>query len=179
MKIFKTLLFSFISLFLLQSCQSDSLQKFFVDSQNNENFMSVDIPASLLGLTENMDLNEEEMKTLKSVKKINLLMLESSDETKDFFSSQKDRLNAILKKDSFTEILKFRTKGMDVKIFFTGKEDAIDELIIFGYNDETGMGVARVLGKEMNLNDIMTLSNKVDIDTSALPFGDFESLIGI
>lgn len=41
------------------------------------------------------------------------------------------------------------------------------------------MGVARVLGKEMNLNDIMTLSNKVDIDTSALPFGDFESLIGI
>ncbi len=179
MKIFKTLVFSLIAFFVLQSCQSDSLQKFFVDSQNNENFMSVDIPTSLLGLTENMDLNEEEIKTLKSVKKINLLMLESSDETKEFFSSQKDRLNTILKNDSFTEILKFRTKGMDVKIYFTGEEDAIDELIIFGYNNDTGMGVARVLGKEMNLNDIMNLSSKVDIDPSVLPFGDFESLIGI
>ncbi len=166
-------------MFFLQSCQSDSLQKFFVDSQNNDNFISVDIPASLLGLTENLDLNEEELKTLKSVKKINLLMLESSEGTKDFFMSQKDRLNTILKGNSFTEILKFRTQGMDVKIFFTGKEDAINELIVFGYNDETGMGVARVLGKEMNLNDIMNLSSKVDIDPSALPFGDFESLIGI
>jgi hypothetical protein len=41
------------------------------------------------------------------------------------------------------------------------------------------MGVARVLGKKMNLNDIMNLSNKIDIDPKDLPFGDFESLMGI
>jgi hypothetical protein len=179
MKTLKTLFFSLITILLLQSCQTDSLQKFFVDSQNDDNFMSIDIPTSLLGISSDMNLSEEELITLKSVKKINMLMLEASQYNQEFYSTQKERLNTILKSDSFTEILKFRTKGMDIKIYFTGQEDAIDELIVFGYNDDNGMGVARVLGKKMNLNDIMNLSNKIDIDPKDLPFGDFESLMGI
>jgi hypothetical protein len=97
MKTLKTLFFSLITILLLQSCQTDSLQKFFVDSQNDDNFMSIDIPTSLLGISSDMNLSEEELITLKSVKKINMLMLEASQYNQEFYSTQKERLNTILK----------------------------------------------------------------------------------
>ena len=62
-------------------------------------------------------------------------------------------------------------------LYFTGEDDAIDELIVYGYDDSKGLGVARVLGEDMNPAEIMEMMKslkKEDIDASGL-----EGLIGI
>ena len=47
-------------------------------------------------------------------------------------------------------------------LYFTGEEDAIDEIVAFGYDSERGMGVARILGKDMNPQKIMELIKSMD-----------------
>ena len=68
-----------------------------------------------------------------------------------------------------------KTKGMNVKIYYTGDTDSIDEVIAFGYNKEAGVGVARLLGENMNLAKVIEMMNSINIDGDNIEksFGSF------
>ena len=61
-----------------------------------------------------------------------------------------------------------KAKGMNVKVYYTGDTDAIDEVIAFGYNKEAGVGVARLLGENMNPAKIIEMMNSVNMDEGGL-----------
>tara|TARA_R110002049_G_scaffold107938_7_gene255807 strand:- start:2814 stop:3035 length:222 start_codon:yes stop_codon:yes gene_type:complete len=63
-----------------------------------------------------------------------------------------------------------KAKGMNVKIYYSGDTDSVDEIIAFGYGAEQGVGIARLLGENMNPSKIMeTLSSmNFDEDSSSL-----------
>ena len=120
-----------LTVVLFFSCNGkQSLQEYYVDNQDNENFLSLDLPSSLLMVNDNM--TKEQQETLSTVKKVNVLAFPKKEENTVAFEEEKSKINSILKDDKFHVLMKFNQNGMNAKVLYLGEEDAIDEIIIYG-----------------------------------------------
>lgn len=156
------ILFSVAFLAVLGSCNNEkSLQKYYVENQEDTDFLAVDVPTSMF--TNSSSLEAEEKATLESIKKINVLALKKEDNPVKF-EEEKIKLDEIFKDEKYQLLMKYGGGNRKAALYFTGEEDAIDELIVYGYDDEQGLGVARVLGKDMNPENIMKLMRSFDQD---------------
>jgi plasmid maintenance system killer protein len=163
------------------SCANEpSLQEYYVENQQDNKFIAVDVPTSMFTNAEALDENQRA--TLKSVKKINLLALPVK-ENKEDYEAEKTELASILKNEKYQLLMKYGSNNRKAEIYFTGDEDAIDEIIVYGYDDAKGVGVARVLGEDMNpqkLMELMKSLQKGDVDVEGLKgiTGMFNAEIG-
>ncbi|APU69696.1 DUF4252 domain-containing protein [Christiangramia flava] len=167
-----TVLFSILA---ITACQNDkSIQKYYVDNQEDADFMALDVPTSMFANLDAMDAEKRE--TMESIKKINVLALRA-DQHPEKFKKEKAKLDEIFTDEKYQLLMKYGGGTRKAALYFTGEDDAIDELIVYGYDDSKGLGVARVLGEDMNPAGIMEMMKslkKEDIDASGL-----EGLIGI
>jgi len=151
------------------SCASEpSLQEYYVENQQDNKFIAVDVPTSMFTNAEQLDETQKE--TLETVKKINVLALAVKD-NKEEYEAEKVKLADILKNEKYQLLMKYGSNNRKAEVYFTGEEDAIDEIIVYGYDDTKGVGVARVLGEDMNpqkLMEFMKSLNKGDIDIAGL-----------
>ena len=159
MRIIKTLSFIAVSLLILACNNEKTLQQYYVENQEDSKFISLDIPTSLFAKSDNLE--PEQRKTLESVRKINVLAYPLNGEN-DSFDAEKAELEEILSNDEYQLLMKFGSNDRKAALYFTGEEDAIDEIVAFGYDRERGMGVARILGKDMNPQKIMELIKSLD-----------------
>jgi hypothetical protein len=153
----------FVILFalILSACSStQSLQEYYVDNTENPNFLFFDVPASILNLEE-ANLTETQRTALSSLKKLNILAFKKTTENSAEYKIEKTNIKAILDRDEYTELMKMNTEFGRATIKYLGAEDAIDEVIIFGDNQETGFALVRVLGKNMNPANFMQLMQAV------------------
>ena len=73
-------LFTLIIAILFISCNNKpSLQKYYVDNQENKSFIAIDIPTSALNIDENT-LTEKQKEAYNSIGKLNLLGFNKTDE---------------------------------------------------------------------------------------------------
>lgn len=141
---------------LMVSCNSNqSLQEYYVDNQDNKDFVAVDVPTSLFANSES--LNEEQKKTLETVKKVNVIAIPNKPENQKKISTEKSNVSNILKDEKYQLLMKYGGSTTNLEVYYTGDEEAVDEIIVYGYDDEKGMGIARVLGDNMNPSDILNL----------------------
>lgn len=148
-------------LVLASACSStQSLQEYYVDSSQNPNFLSFDIPASVLNL-EKVDLPEAQQTAIESLRKLNILAFRKTSENAAEYKIEKTNVKAILKNDKFIELMKMNTPYGKATIKYLGDEDAIDEVIIYGDSDDKGFAVIRVLGNDMNPANIMQLMQAI------------------
>ncbi|MDN3593881.1 DUF4252 domain-containing protein [Zunongwangia endophytica] len=161
MKIIKTISFIAISLLMLACNNEKTLQKYYVENQEDSKFIAIDIPTSLFAKADNLD--QDQRATLESVRKINVLAYPLNDEN-DTFDTEKTELEEILSNDQYQLLMKYGSNERKGALYFTGEEDAIDEIVAFGYDNERGMGVARILGKDMNPQKIIDLVNSLDAE---------------
>tara|TARA_B100000678_G_scaffold93314_2_gene77932 strand:- start:326 stop:952 length:627 start_codon:yes stop_codon:yes gene_type:complete len=159
MRIIKTISFIAVCLLILACNNEKTLQQYYVENQEDSKFISLDIPTSLFAKSDNLE--PEQRKTLESVRKINVLAYPLNDEN-DSFDAEKAELEEILSNDEYQLLMKFGSNDRKAALYFTGEEDAIDEIVAFGYDRERGMGVARILGKDMNPQKIMELIKSLD-----------------
>jgi len=137
-------------IFTLSACSStQSLQEYYVDNADNPNFLSVDLPVSLLNM-EKTDLTEDQREALASLKKLNILAFKITKDNHIEFQKEKANITAILKNGKFTELMKMNTKYGKASVRYLGDDDAIDEVIIYGDSEDKGFMLVRVLGKNMN-----------------------------
>ena len=81
------------------------------------------------------------------------------------YEVEKKTLSTILKNSkSYKNLMRMDVKGMKMSVYCNGDSDAIDEVIAFGYSKEVGVGVARILGKNMNPAKIMQMVEYLKID---------------
>ena len=73
--------------------------------------------------------------------------------------------------------MRFNQKGMKVSMYYSGKEDAIDEVIMFGYGSKQGVGVARILGDGMNPAKIVQMMGDLKLDASGVNLDQFKFLM--
>jgi len=168
MKLFKTLFALSIATLLLSCNNEQSLQEYYVENQEDTDFLALDIPTSMF--TNSVSLEQEEKETLESIKKINVLALKQ-DGKQQKFDEEKVKLDEIFKNEKYQLLMKYGGGTRKAELYFTGDDDAIDELIVYGYDDEQGLGVARVLGENMNPQKIMELMKSLDgdnIDVSSI-----------
>ena len=146
---------------LLGSCASQqSLQEYYVDNQENPNFISLDIPASILKMDE-VDLTDSQKEAVSSLKKFNLLAFKKTAENIADYKLEKAKVKEILKNDDFVELMKINSQYGKGVVKYLGDENAIDEVIIYGASDEQGFALVRVLGKNMNPAHIVQLMQAI------------------
>lgn len=156
---------------VLNSCNSEtSLQEYYVQNQQDNQFMALDVPSSLL-TGDNSDLTAEQKATLKTINKVNFLAFPLKEDNKEVFEAEKEKITKILSDEKYQTLMMFGKGTTKGKIMFLGEDDAIDEFIIFGSDEEKGFGVARVTGNNMKPEDLIKLfksAEKGDLDIAGL-----------
>ncbi|WP_111707788.1 DUF4252 domain-containing protein [Lutibacter citreus] len=161
---FKILSIVFIGAVIVISCDSNpSLQKYYVDSKENNEFISVDVPASILQL-KNKNVSDDVKNTLETIKKVNFLALQLTDSNKELYDKEKLKVKAILKNPKYKQLMRLNMGKGSVSVNYLGEEEAIDEVVIFGSDNNKGFAVVRVIGEKMNPNDIMKIAQEIELD---------------
>ncbi len=149
----------FLTVFIvsLVSCDNEtSLQEYYVENQNNKQFLSLDIPTSLL-TGDQVNLTAEQRATLETIRKVNLLGFPMNEKNRESYEEEKSKITGILKNEKYKPLIKYGADNRNAELYYLGEEDAIDELIVFGADEEKGFGVARVLGEDMKPEDLIRL----------------------
>ncbi len=139
-----------LMLLVLSSCSStQSLQEYYVDNSENPNFISFDVSTSILNL-DKADLSATQKEAFEALNKLNILAFKKTNENIVEYKAEKTKINAILKNEKYTQLMKMNTSYGKATIKYLGDEDAIDEVIIYGDSKDKGFALIRVLGDNMN-----------------------------
>ncbi|SHN07873.1 DUF4252 domain-containing protein [Polaribacter sp. KT 15] len=177
MKKLTTILSLLFVLVFASSCKNDkSLQSYLVDTSGKEDFYTGDLPVSSL-LTANSDVSDDVKETMKSIKKINVAFLPKTADNSVAYETEKGKLKKIFtNNDTYKNLMSMKTKGMNVKVYYSGDTNSIDEVIAFGYGKEAGVGVARLLGENMNPSKIIDMLNSVNVDGDSTSLKQFSKM---
>ena len=146
---------------LITGCNStQSLQEYYIDNSENPNFISLDVPTSILSLEES-SLDESQLKAYQSLRKLNLLAFKKTETNEAEYSTEKAKVSAILKDKDYKELMKLNSEYGRGVIKYLGEDDAIDEVVIYGSSDDKGFALIRVLGDDMNPAHIMQLMKAI------------------
>ena len=123
---------------LLMSCDNNpSLQEYYVDNQGDKEFVAVDVPTSLFANTER--LTEDQKKTLETVKKVNILAIPKKKENQTKIEAEKVKISNILKDGKYQLRMKDGGGNSKVVVYYTGSEEDVDEIIVYGEDEMKGM----------------------------------------
>ena len=151
--------------------QGPSLQSYIVDNQETNNFTAIDLPTSVVSFDESK-LTEDQKQAYRSVKRLNFLGYRMQDGNEAEYKTELQKVKSILNNDKYKELMRMgnNEKGK-VLIKYLGTETKIDELIVFGNANDQGFGILRVLGKDMQPENMIKLVNAMqnaDIDEDQL-----------
>jgi hypothetical protein len=165
MKKIATLLSLVLFVLFASSCKKEqSLQSYLVDASGKENFYTGDIPVSSI-LAAKADVSEDIKKMIKSIKKINFVFLPKTADNIAAYEVEKGKLKNIFSNNkAYKSLMSMKVKGMNVNVYYAGNTAAVNEVIAFGYGDTAGVGVARLLGENMNPAKIIKTLSSMDFD---------------
>ena len=145
-----------LSLFLV-SCNSEpTLQKYFVENTENKNFIALDVSPNVLNV-DKTKLSIAQSDALKSFDKMNVLAFKLNDKNKAEFEIERAKVNLILKDKKYQQLMKFGSGKEGASVSFVGTDEHIEEFVFFANKKENGFAVVRILGKDMNPTNIMTM----------------------
>jgi len=175
MKKITTLIVAFVVALSFTSCTEDSLQGYLVESQEKAGFITFDVPASILQLKSD-DVSDQTKATLKTLKKINIVALPSNAENAEAVKAEKTALDKIFKGTAYKSLMRFNHEDIKIQLYYTGDSDAIDEVVAYAYAASKGVGVARILGDNMNPSDIMKMMSEVNFNAKGVDFNKLSAL---
>lgn len=151
--IFTTVLFSL----LLMSCSNEpSIQKYFVENSGKKDFIALDVSPSIINIDQSK-LTPDQQTALNSFEKMNVLIFKSNGKNDAQYQSETQKLGDILKDETYQELMKIGSGKDGASVSFVGDENDIDEFIFFAKNKDNGFAVVRILGNDMNPNNIMNM----------------------
>jgi Domain of unknown function (DUF4252) len=159
-----------ITLLLAIACTNDSdLQNYFVNHQDDANFVAIDIPSSILGDTD--EVSDDVKEAIHSFKKLNILALKKNESNKEVYEKERSNIKKILAKKQYRDLMRFKDGKNMVIIKYLGTETSVNQIIFFGYANDKGLMLVRVLGDKMDVNKalkLVTLARSGKIDTSKI-----------
>ncbi|WP_100614824.1 DUF4252 domain-containing protein [Confluentibacter citreus] len=165
----KFLLVTIFAAFSLVGCNNGlSMQRYFVEHQEANNFLAQDVPITMLNIDESK-LTAEQRDAYKSIKRLNFLGYKIDSTNVNAFHSELDKVKTILKDKKYNELIDFSYQGSKIAVKYVGDDYEADEFIIFGSSKDMGFGVVRILGDDMSPEKIMTLGQLFEnsnVDTS-------------
>jgi hypothetical protein len=157
--IFTTVLCSF----LLLSCSGEpSIQKYFVENSGKKDFIALDVSPSIINI-DKTKLTPDQQTALNSFEKMNVLIFKSNGKNDAQYQSETQKVGDILKDETYQELMKIGSGKDGTSVSFVGDENDIDEFIFFAKNRDNGFAVVRILGNDMNPNNIMNMIGVLQI----------------
>lgn len=167
----KLILLTLAVVTMLASCSSKpTLQSYFLEKQDKPGFYIQSIPKSILGLKAD-DLSADSKKAFESINKVNVLFYPKNEKNKGTITAETKKLEAILTDVEYKTLMSHSAGNTKMRLLYDGSQKAIDEVIVYGSSDDMGLGVARIMGDNMDMGSILKLMNEMDMtnaDTSAL-----------
>lgn len=168
----KKLLLFVSTVILIWSCEEKpSLQKYFVENTESSKFIAVDLAPSIIK-TDKMSLSETERAALASFEKMNILAFKTDSTNSTGYEQEIKEVKAILKDDSYQQLMKAGSGNDGAAIYFVGDDDEhIEEFVVLAGKKENGFAVVRVLGNDMNpthIINMLSLLQKSDVDLDQL-----------
>ncbi len=158
----------------LFACNSEpSLQRYFVDNQEQPNFISQDIPVSMLELDE-AKLSDEQKKAYKSVKRLNFIGFKANENNQDTYNTKLTEVRTILSNEKYQDLMEFQDSGNKFVVKYVGNDEEADEVIVLGSSKTVGFGVIRLLGSDMRPENMYTLVEA--IRQSDMDMGQFKEM---
>ena len=153
----KHLAYTLLTAVVLTSCgNSESLQRYYVDHQETKNFISQDIPLSMMKIDKS-NFTEEQNEAYNSVDKLNFLGYKTSETDAETFKKELTKVKTILSDSKYNDLMEFSDKGNKISVKYIGTDDEADEVIVFGSAKDTGFGIVRILGDDMSPDKMVTL----------------------
>jgi hypothetical protein len=157
MKNYIIILLGLFSLLTVSCDSKPSLQKYFVEKENDTNFKMVDLSPSLLKL-DSVTLTKNEKDALDSFKKMNILIFKSDKNNQNQMVVEQKKISEILKDTTkFNPLLRFGSNKKGIAVSYVGTDENIKEFIIYGKDETEGFGVVRIIGDNMKPEDAMNL----------------------
>lgn len=154
---------------LLSSCTNEpTLQKYFVESSEKKSFIELDVSPSIINI-DKTKLTAEQKTALGSFNKMNILAFKLNENNKTEYDKESQKVTQILKGKSYQELMKVGSGKDAASVSFVGDENHINEFILFAKKKENGFAVVRILGNDMNPNNIINMisllkSSNIDMD---------------
>ncbi|HFS67384.1 MAG TPA: DUF4252 domain-containing protein [Flavobacteriia bacterium] len=154
----------------LISCKSEkTLEQYFIVNEDNKDIVIIDVPVNIVKNV--ADFSKEEQKAINSVQKLNVLYLKKATDNKTEFEKQKHNLQTILKNKKYQTLSKVKDGKTNIDIKFIGTDQAINEVVLFATDSDKGFFLARILGDNMNPENMQMLLksvNEMDLDLSQI-----------
>lgn len=151
------LITAFFVAMLLAGCSNEpSLQKYFVENSEKKGFISLDVSSTILNV-DKAKLTAEQKTALQSFDKMNILAFKMDKTNQAEYDLESDKLSSILTTEKYQELMKIGSGKDAASISFVGDENNINEFILFAKKKDNGFAVVRILGEDMNPNNIMTM----------------------
>jgi hypothetical protein len=142
---------------LLMSCSNEpSIQKYFVENSGKKDFIALDVSPSIINI-DKTKLTPDQQTALNSFEKMNVLIFKSNGKNDAQYQSETQKVGDILKDETYQELMKIGSGKDGASVSFVGDENDIDEFIFFAKNKDNGFAVVRILGNDMNPNNIMNM----------------------
>ncbi|CAA0170853.1 DUF4252 domain-containing protein [Tenacibaculum maritimum] len=163
-KIIKPIVYLLVGIILI-SCKNEySVQEYLVETQNKEEFITFDIAGSMLQLKNGV--SDEAKEVLQTVKKINIAVLPIVDNEENY-DKEKSKLKKIEKNPAYKQLIRVSDSGSKINIYYTGEDDSVNEVVVFGYGKEIGVGIARILGDKMKPSKIVEVMKELKVDKNS------------
>jgi hypothetical protein len=147
-----------ISVTFVSCGNTTSLQSYFVDHQEAKNFMTQDIPLSMVEIDKS-EFTQAQTEAYNSVKRLNFLGYKASETDSETFKKEVEQIKTILSDSKYNDLMEFSDKGNKIYVKYIGTDEDADEVVIFGSAKDRGFGIVRILGDDMNPEKMVTLIN--------------------
>ena len=163
----KPLSFTLICTLFLGCNSEPSLQTYYVDHQETYGFIAMDFPISFLDIDKN-NITEPEQKAINSIQKFNMLGYNLKSGSDIVYKAELNFVKQLLKEVKYNELFRLgNSKDGRIKIYSVGEDHNMDEVVVLLNSNQVGFAIIRVLGKDMNLSELMRLGpliEKLDLD---------------
>ena len=100
---------------------------------------------------------------------MNILVFKPDEKNKEQYDLESQKVTQILKNEKYQELMKVGSGKDAASVSFVGDENHINEFILFAKKKENGFAVVRILGNDMNPNNILNMisllkSSNIDME---------------
>ncbi len=152
-----------LSITLISCKKQESLQSYLIQTEDNQDYVRFDFSTSMLGSFFE-DISEEDQKTFQSVRKMNIAFLPVNKANEEEFGVERKKIKGIMKNTDYKSLIRVNDKRGKGTIYYAGEADAIDEIVAVIYAKDFGLGVARILGNDMNIEKIMKMVQNANME---------------
>lgn len=150
---------------MMLSCSSSpSIERYFVDHENKDGFASYTVPADILKVKDDAQVDEDAVEALNKLNSLIVLRYELSETQPELFGEYLAELNTCLNPDRYEDVFTMSNGDMRISLKIArslSNERKLNELVGFIIQDESFV-IARLTG-EIEPDKLAKLARNIDL----------------